>query len=69
MSTMQATKRIGWKCKTAGSSDPRFFAPEARMTVVRLHDSNHHQKVASGLNFSHETSRMGPLRPPLLECV
>ena len=28
---------VGRKCNTAGSSDPRFFTPEVRMTVVRLH--------------------------------
>ena len=28
--------RIGRKCNMAGSSDPRFFTPKVRMTVVRL---------------------------------
>ena len=32
-------KRMNRKWDTAGSSDPRFFAPEVRMTVVRQANS------------------------------
>ena len=37
MKAMNTMKRIGHKCNMAGSSDPGFFVPEVRMTVVRLY--------------------------------